>query len=386
MFNKKDLFFLFIISSFAIAVRYFGRDCISGDMSLAFLPWFKAMKEGGGLIALDRQVGDYSLVYQTLVALLTYIDANPVYLYKIVSVIFDFLLAISIAFFIVNCDSETIFKDTRKGTVFCVAYAIVLLLPTVFMNSAFWGQCDSIYTLFLLWSVWFLYKEKIPLSFFMLGWALAFKLQSVLLGPLFVYYYFSKRRFSLLNIIITACTFWLSGLVVYVYRGKVLDNVNIYSNQVVMFKQMWMNVPSFWILIGNDYNRFHLIAIFLTLLILGIGLLMVVNGRKHMDSFQQIVELAVFIEWTCIVFLPAMHERYTYVLDLLLLILVINNNKYITFAFIAILTSCITYSDYLFGNIGLNLPIVIAYIGAWLLYTYALFTTDDIKLVNNSND
>ena len=47
MFNKKDLFFLFIISSFAIAVRYFGRDCISGDMSLAFLPWFKAMKDGG---------------------------------------------------------------------------------------------------------------------------------------------------------------------------------------------------------------------------------------------------------------------------------------------------------------------------------------------------
>ena len=58
---------------------------------------FETIKNGGGLTALNEQVGDYGLLYQTIIALFTYVDANPVYLYKSFSVIFDFLLALSIA-------------------------------------------------------------------------------------------------------------------------------------------------------------------------------------------------------------------------------------------------------------------------------------------------
>jgi len=375
MFAKKKSVFLFIIITLmALAVRYIGRDIISADMIIAFLPWFKTMKECGGLASLSSNVGDYSLLYQTMVALLTYIDADPVYLYKTVSVIFDFLIAVSIAFFLCNCGTETVFKGQNKEMLFWSAYAAVLFLPTVFMNSAFWGQCDSIYTFFLLWSIWFLYKENFPLSFFMLGWALAFKLQPILLFPLYVYYYFSKKKFSLLNILITACTFWFSGIIVYISRWNTFESVGVYSNQVVMFKQMWMNVPSFWILIGDDYDKLHLFAIGLTFLILGTGLVLVLTGRQHMDSFEQIIALAVFVEWTCIVFLPAMHERYTYVMDLLLLMLAFINKKNFKFAFIAIGTSCITYCSYLFTKKELNLPIVILYIFVWFLYTYSLFS------------
>lgn len=371
--KKKSVFLFIIITLMALTVRYIGRDVLSADMVVSFLPWFKTMKESGGLASLSNNVGDYSLLYQTIVALLTYIDADPVYLYKTVSVIFDFLIAVSIAFFLCECGIETAFKGQDKEVFFCITYASVLFLPTVFMNSAFWGQCDSIYTFFLLWSIWFLYKDNFPLSFFMLGWALAFKLQPILLFPLYVYYFFSMKRFSLLNILITACTFWLSGIIVYIYRWNTFESVGVYSNQVVMFKKMWMNVPSFWILIGDDYNKLHLFAIGLTFLILGIGLVLVLT-RRHMDSFEQIIELAVFVEWTCIVFLPAMHERYTYVMDLLLLMLSFINRKYLKYAFIAIGTSCISYYAYLFTNKALNLPIVILYIFVWFIYTYSLFS------------
>ena len=383
--KKKSAFVFIIITLMALTVRYIGRDIISADMVIAFLPWFKTMKECGGLASLSSNVGDYSLLYQTMVALLTYIDADPVYLYKTVSVIFDFLIAVSIAFFLCDCEAETVFKRQSKEMFFCITYAAVLFLPTVFMNSAFWGQCDSIYTFFLSWSIWFLYKETFPLSFFMLGLALAFKLQPILLFPLYVYYYFSKKRFSLLNILITPCTFWLSGIIVYIYRWNTFESVGVYSNQVVMFKRMWMNVPSFWILIGDDYNKLHLFAIGLTFLILGIGLVLILTGRQHMDSFEQIIALAVFVEWTCIVFLPAMHERYTYVMDLLLLMLAFINKKYLKYAFIAIGTSCITYSSYLFTNKGLSLPIVIVYIFVWFLYTYSLFSVD-IRQGNKLSD
>ena len=376
MTKKKELTFLFIITLLGIFVRYVGRDIISGDMETAFLPWFKVMKDGGGLAALSKQIGDYGLLYQTIIALLTYIDINPLYLYKILSVFFDFLLAVSIAYFIYNCGLNTVFTGNDKEKSFCLTYAYVLLLPTVVMNSAFWGQCDSIYTFFLLWSVWLLYKEKFQLSFFALGCSLAFKLQPILMFPLFVYSYFSRKKFSIFNVFITACTFWLSGIVVYLQRQRAFDSVGIYSNQVVMFKRMWMNVPSIWAFISDDYNRFHLLAIGLTFIILGIVLLMVITGKKKINSFKQMMELAIFVEWTCIIFLPAMHERYTYVMDLLLLMLAIVDGKYIIHAFIAIVTSCMTYSAYLFTGKELSLGIIAVYLLFWLHYSYLIFSAD----------
>ena len=90
--------------------------------------------------------------------------------------------------------------------------------------------------------------------------------------------------------------------------------------------------------------------------------------------------LAVFIEWTCIVFLPAMHERYTYVMDLLLLMLVFVNRKYFGYAVIAIVTSCLTYAAYLFTNRGLTPAIVIVYIFAWLHFSYVLFSGHFTKI------
>ena len=39
-------------------------------------------------------------------------------------------------------------------------FAAILLLPTVVLNSAFWGQCDAIYTFFIIVTLVCLYKRK----------------------------------------------------------------------------------------------------------------------------------------------------------------------------------------------------------------------------------
>ena len=173
--SKKWKLILGFITLIAIFVRIIGIDHVSTDMSTAFIPWYNIMKARGGISALSEQVGDYSLLYQTIIALFTYVDVNPLYLYKILPICFDFLLAVSVAYFIMHCGSSRIIEN--RDRVFTLAYAHVLLLPTVVLNASFYGQCDSIYTFFLLWSIWLLYKEEYRFSFCMLGWALAFKLQ-----------------------------------------------------------------------------------------------------------------------------------------------------------------------------------------------------------------
>lgn len=372
--SKKRTLVLGFITFVAVFVRLIGIDYVSRDMSTAFIPWYNIMKARGGISALSEQVGDYSLLYQTIIALFTYIDVNPLYLYKLLPICFDFFLAISVAYFITHYDLSINIEE--RDRLFPLAYTYVVLLPTVVLNASFYGQCDSIYTFFLLWSVWFLYKEDYHFSFCMLGWGLAFKLQSVLLFPLFFYYYFANKKFSLANVFITVFVFWFSGFVAYTQRLQFLDNVNIYSNQVVMFKHMWMNIPSFWFFVGDDYDKWHMIAIAVTVLMLSLVFIGAVKGKFRMESFEDIVAVAVFIEWTCVIYLPAMHERYTYVLDLLLLMLSFINKKYLIYAAIAIITSCLTYSSYFLlhrGIVVINAWLVLVYIAAWLCYSYILF-------------
>lgn len=380
MIDKRNLAFfihMFAITLVALIVRWAGRDFIIDDMSRFLLPWFDTIKSAGGLPALKDQVGDYGLLYQTIIALLTNINAKPLYLYKIVSFFFDFLLAISVAFFVSNSESAS-----NRKKYFCIYFAFIILFPTVVWNSAFWGQCDSIYTFFLLWAVWFLHKEKFSNAFFMLGCALAFKLQTVLIFPLFAYYYICRKRYSLFYILITVFTFWFSGILAYFYGRPVFDGIRIYFCQVTEYKHMWMNVPSFWVLFDNDYARFHVIAIGLAIVLLAIGLFVVSIAKLSMSTFEQVISFAVLIEWTCILFLPCMHDRYTYVLDLLLLMLSFINKKYIIYAFIAVAMSCLTYSAYLFLEYAIINPLLsITYLLAWIIYSYYLFTPKAQKIV-----
>lgn len=373
--NTIELLLFLTVSFIGLFLRYLPRDFMSGDMQNFLIPWFQIIRDNGGFESLHKQVGDYGLLYQTIIAVFSYIDLNPVYLYKCFSIIFDYLLACSVAYFIDKSDIGNI-NNNKTGKNRILIYAFVLLLPTVVMNSAFWGQSDSIYTFFLLWSLWFLYKERYHWAFIMLGCSFAFKLQCILMVPLFLFFYVCKR-FSLSYFLITLFTFWFSGFLAYIHGRGLLDGFGIYFFQVNEYQHMWMNVPSFWVFLSDDYKKFHVFAICLTLVILGIGLRKLLKRKSTFDSYEQFITIALFIEWTCIIFLPSMHERYTYVMDLLALMLALLNKKYVKYATIAIITSCLTYNTYLFTGKGINSFFVFVYILSWICFCYDLFINSE---------
>ena len=74
---------------------------------------------------------------------------EPLFLIKFVSIIFDYVCAIY--------SLKIVYKLTNKNILLSlIAYASVLFLPTVMLNGAMWGQCDSIYTSFILISLYYL--------------------------------------------------------------------------------------------------------------------------------------------------------------------------------------------------------------------------------------
>ena len=156
---------VFVAAAFLIGLmmRWAGRDFESFDMGGSLLPWFEMIKQGGGLAALDTQVGNYGLFYQTLISLMTYIEIPAIYQYKLLSVLFDAALAVLVG---------ALYRDLKTGgsasqmtrEINCRSWLVagaVWLLPTVILNSSYWGQCDSMYTFFGLATLYYLRRDAV---------------------------------------------------------------------------------------------------------------------------------------------------------------------------------------------------------------------------------
>ena len=204
-FEKKFIEFIekhYIILSFiiitiiALLIRLTLLNYESNDYEVFISKWFNYMKENGGLKALANFPGNYTAPYMTIIALLTYIPINPLWLIKSVSIIFDFALAVS---------SVLLVKQLLKKNnnfILLLTYFLILILPTVFLNSSMWGQCDSIYATFVILSLLFLFKGKYDISFIMLGISLSFKLQCIFILPLYIILYVSEKKYSIIDFLL----------------------------------------------------------------------------------------------------------------------------------------------------------------------------------------
>jgi Gpi18-like mannosyltransferase len=367
MVEKKDLLFFLTVTVLGLAIRYTGRNFVSGDMQLYLTPWFHTIQDGGRMLALKKQVGNYSLLYQTVIALLSYSKANCVFLYKAFSILFDYILAI------VAANSLRQFTQ-RNWSTFNLAYAVVLFLPTVVLNSSFWGQCDSIYTAFAILFLTNLYQGRYTRGFVCFGIAFAFKFQTIFLLPFAVSYYFYKKKFSIFMFAVSIAVFWVTGIAAFIAGRGLFDPFLIYMRQANTYPKMWLNVPSFWQILGNDYGFLSKFAVLFTLSICGIGFYLILSGKKELETAESFFNSACWFVWVCILFLPAMHERYTFLLDILLLILSFISAKYLKYAVISVLFSTMTYGVYLFEMPGIGRWHTLVFLAAFAHYSYTIYS------------
>lgn len=366
--KNKDTFFFLIISFLGMIIRIAGKDFISKDMLIFLNPWFESIRLSGGLKGLSSQVGDYNILYQTIIALFTYINVNPIYLYKILSCIFDFLLAYYGALFI----CELSFKPKYHFTFNCT-YTMLLFLPTVILNSSFWGQCDAIYTLFCILTLRNIYKGKYTKAFIYFGIAFAFKLQAIFIVPFIICYYLYKKNFSIFYFLISALILELSGIPGFLAGRSLTAPWSIYLFQTREQPVMNANMPNLWSLMNGSYDSLKTFAIILTICILGIGAYWVLSHKKTLSNPEDFLNFACWIIWTCVLFLPVMHERYAYGLEILLFLLCFINKIYIPFAAVSEMTSIITYSHFLFDITYAEKPTAIIFLLAYLFYTYIIY-------------
>lgn len=368
--NNQYLLSIILVSIniLCIFIRFKGINFESNDYKGWLSIWWNIIATNG-TDSLRNQVGNYNIPYQIIILLLTKLSITSLYAYKLVSIIFDFVLAISAGILVRDC--VTYYKNQR----FWVVFTLTFCAATTILNSSFWGQCDSIYTSFIILSLYFLRKNKNLFSYILLGIAFSFKLQTVFIFPFYFYYHFSKdqNKFALTNFLVIPIVDIILCLPAFIMGRNISDLFMIYLGQTEESNVLTQNIPNvWWIFTDSKYeSTCKIIALVITFLLLGIMLLCVLIMNTNLYKPEKFFIVAIWTVFTTVMFLPGMHERYAYLLDILTLVLAIIDFKKIPVLIICYFISLRGYLIYLFNINILDTKIcVLIYMITYLWVTY----------------
>lgn len=275
-------------------------------------PWVAFYRDNGGFRALNQSVGNYNIPYLYFMALFSYSSIRELYLIKLLSIFFDVLLAWGVMRLVSRLTDSPL---RRMGSFFAV-----LFLPTVFLNGALWGQCDSIYVALAVLALADALEGKPVRSMILLALSFGFKLQAVFVMPVFAALFFSgKIRWKHLPV------FPLSYVVLVlpaVLAGRpFLDTLTLYTSQTGSIGSgLNYNSPSVYAFFRDVQNpeSAATAGIFLAFVFMLLVLAFCFVYRKRMDDRLFLIAaalLAVGIPFL----LPHMHDRYFFAADILTL-------------------------------------------------------------------
>lgn len=238
-FDKICILFLLVLS---MAIRFFFFDFISIYANDYLLPWYDEIVQKGRIGALGDQIGNYNMTYQLLIVCLTYIPIKPLYAYKILSCVFDYALGYAVG--------KVVYRLTKNEIKRRVGFFLVVFSPIVIINSACWGQCDSIYVSFCILTIVALIDDKEYLPFIYYGLAFAFKLQAIFLLPFLIIVWWRSRKYTIAHFFIIPASMVLICLPnIIIGHRNVKEIIGIYMGQTEKYQRIAMNYPSFWMLI-----------------------------------------------------------------------------------------------------------------------------------------
>ncbi len=343
-----------------LCLRYAMFDHISGDYVSFLSVWTDTMGDMTVREALSTPIGDYNMPYLYVILLISRLPFYDLYCIKLFSVLADAAVALAVGYL------AKLLTDRPLPVL--LAFAAALFCPTTWLNSAYWGQCDSVYCAFAMWGLYCALSRKPVWSMVLFALSLAFKLQAIFILPI-VAFLLVTSRVELKHILAFPLGF-LGAMVPALLGGRSFqDTFSIYIHQTNAYPYLSLNAPSFWSLIHNDY--FHAMSsapVLLALVLTLVAVLVFLRQYPRLDT-AALVELALIfsllIPWS----LPKMHERYFYLAEILSILYVVIHPGRLAVAVVILFGGFLIYSAYLFGSIPvLSLQYIAVIYGLVILY------------------
>lgn len=314
--RRHIIFIAFIgVSITAFLLRWQMIEHQTADFYAYVNVWIQQLCEYPGLSGLGENIGEYNVPYMFFLSILPYTPFDYLYGVKLFSVLFDYIGAVAAVKIIAHIGKTKLF--TRAGL---AVYSAMLLSPCVFLDSAYWGQCDSIYLAMLLYCIYYMLKEKYAVSMIFYGISIAFKLQAVFFLPVILIFYFASRKMSIKYILCIPAAYLVMILPALIAGRGFKDTLLIYFSQTELYPFMTLSCPNLYNIFPDvDYFMFKKAAILLTISVLGAGAAIFISKKKEMTK-KDLLLLSLWSFQVCVFFLPAMHERYAYGLCILSII------------------------------------------------------------------
>ena len=325
----------------SLLLRWSLLDFESGDYHLFLSRWYdRILDDGWG--ALSKDYVTYPPPYVCLLCLCSYLPLPKIYAIKLISIFFDYMVA------------WLVFKIVRAGRPSgpwaWSAAILVLYLPTVWLNSSVWGQCDSIFTAALLGTLLSIMRARGALALAIYGLALALKPQAIFLGPLLGGLFFAgllRWRWVWLPVVVYA----FCGLPAVLAGRTFLKTILHYSTQTNLH-QLTIGATNWYQWIPNSaYDTFFGAGLILST-VAGVYLMLATQvafrGPTHNGPCLVLAAATTLVLVPYL--LPGMHERYFFPADILCLVYAFYFPRRWYVAVLAEFASFFTYLPYLFGR------------------------------------
>ena len=364
-----DVMTLVLVIGLGLLIRKEMIWFVSRDWTGYFEIWMNEIGEKGfGALAGDFY--DYAPAYMYFLVIAAGFGEKSMIAMKLISVGFDLLLAGA---------AGMLTYEIRKSKVHAMfAFSIVWLAPTVISNSSMWGQCDAIYCFFLVMTVLFLLKDKSRLAMIFFGIAFAFKLQALFWLPVIILLWLYKKIKTLdfiwipLMYIISIIPAWLAGRPFLSLLGVYFDQVGVDVNRLSM------KYPNIYYIIG-ELNLSQWYSDAGKMFAVGVILLFMVAMIYKLMSTKLTPELLLLIFYSqgslALYFLPQMHERYGFFLEILAIVLAVLNLKLLWVPILHILITFITYSYYYNYDQPKIIPIYVLAVFMLGIMSYMVYRT-----------
>ncbi len=370
-----DILYLAAITAIGLAIRVILRVVTTMDWEMYWDPWISDLKEMGfSYLATDRY--DYAPSFVYILWVISKLPINPMTAYKSIHIVLDFAAA-----GVMGRMAAEVTGSKSKGI---CAYGVMLLVPTIWADSALWAQCDIIFMLFVLLCFYCLFREKPGAAMFFYGMAFAFKLQSLFIFPFLVILWVNKK-IKIQHFLWIPGLYFLSIIPAWIAGRPLIELINIYMAQgaqdVWSLSIKWANIYQ---IIGNKYFLLEY-AEAGTWLILGIlmCIMFAMAQKRYRITNEFTVQTALFFAILTPYILPHMHERYGCLADILAILYAVMNRKRFYIPIVQILISFNCYMAYL-SHLGAKEPAI--YYGVWALAELGLLVIVGLDIWNFMTD
>ena len=217
-----------------------------------------------------------------------------------------------------------------------VSASLILFNPVFIYNSALWGQIDSIPIFFVLLSIYFLiYTKRDIISSILFMLALLVKPTALIFLPVYIILFIQKFgiKKSIISLFVVNIIFYLfflpftlSPYKIYLYKILAAQSLPYVTNGAFNF---WVLITSMKgikdvapFLLGIPYRYFGYLIVGLVNIFI---ILRLIKSKKITEDFFMALFIAAFAAF---LFLTKMHERYSLLPLVFLLIYSLNKTRF----------------------------------------------------------